>query len=147
MPLKSRSSLSSVSIEDSDNQKPGSVGNNPNLRSSGKEYGRGAGDEKPQSRSGMQMSCQAVSGSEAQTLFSSMSTVPLMLQSTKKQRTMTEGTSNHGPDHSLHQHLQVLVMCDVAYLYLRNRQYSGGARISCLRSWRSETIWLTWSGC
>ncbi|XP_024365405.1 uncharacterized protein [Physcomitrium patens] len=106
MPLKSRSSLSSVSIEDSDNQKPGSVGNNPNLRSSGKEYGRGAGDEKPQSRSGMQMSCQAVSGSEAQTLFSSMSTVPLMLQSTKKQRTMTEGTSNHGPDHSLHQHLQ-----------------------------------------
>lgn len=114
MPLKNRSSPSSVSLEDSD-EKPSSVGNNLQLRSSGQGFGRGFGDDQHPSsaHSGVHMSSQAMTGSDAQALLSAMSPVPLMIQSAKRHMTMMGGSSNHGQDRSVYQqHLQaVQVRC------------------------------------
>jgi hypothetical protein len=118
MPLKNRSSPSSVSLEDSD-EKPSSVGNNLQLRSSGQGFGRGFGDDQNHSpHSGMQMSSQAMTGSDAQALLSAMTPVPLMLPSAKRQMTMMGGSSNHGQDHSVYQqHLEaVQVRCDICFI-------------------------------
>jgi hypothetical protein len=109
VPLKNRSSPSSASLEDSD-EKPSSVGNNLQLRSSGQGFGRGFGDDQhPSAHSGMQMSSQAMAGSDAQALLSAMSPAPLMIQSAKRQMTMMGGSSDHGQDHSVYQqHLQAV---------------------------------------
>ncbi|XP_024378733.1 uncharacterized protein [Physcomitrium patens] len=105
IPLKSRSSPSSVSLEDSD-EKPGSAGNNLHLRSSSQGYGRAPCDDQHSSHSEMQMTSQAMTGSDS--LLSAMSSVPLMLQNAKRQMTMIGGTGNHGHDHSIYQqHLHV----------------------------------------
>ncbi|KAG0576384.1 hypothetical protein KC19_5G075800 [Ceratodon purpureus] len=107
MPLKSRSSPSSVSLEDSD-EKPGSVGNNLQLRSSGQGYGRGLSDDQhPSSHSGM-INSQALTGSDAQALLSAMSTSPLMIHNPKRQMGMMGSNGSHGQDHSVYQHLQAV---------------------------------------
>jgi hypothetical protein len=114
MPLKSRSSPSSVSLDDSD-EKPGSVGNNLQLRSSSQGYGRGLGDDQyPSAHSGM-LGSQALTGSEAGALLSAMSPPTLMIQNPKRQMSMMGGTGSHSQDHSMYnQHLQpVQVRCEV----------------------------------
>jgi hypothetical protein len=113
MPLKSRSSPSSVSLENSD-EKPGSVGNNLQLRSSGQGYGRGLSDDQhPSPHSGM-ISSHTLTGSEAQALISAMSPPHLMIQNPKRQMSMMGGTGSHGQDHSVYQHLQaVQVRCEL----------------------------------
>lgn len=100
-----------MSLEDSD-EKPGSAGNNLHLRSSSQGYGRAPCDDQHSSHSEMQMTSQAMTGSDS--LLSAMSSVPLMLQNAKRQMTMIGGTGNHGHDHSIYQqHLHVQVRCSL----------------------------------
>ena len=106
MPLKSRSSPSSVSLEDSD-EKPGSVGNNLQLRSASHGYGRGLSDDQRPSAHSAVISSQALAGSEAQALLSALSPASgLMIQNSRRQMTMMGGTGSHAQDHSVYQHLQ-----------------------------------------
>lgn len=107
IPLKCRSSPSSVSLEDSD-EKPGPVGNSLHFLSCNQGIRRGPGDDQHLSHSGMQMSSQDMKRSEA--LLSSLSPAPLMLQNAKQQMPLVGGNDNHDQDHSVYQqHLQVHV--------------------------------------
>lgn len=115
--LKKSGSPSSVSLEDSD-EKPGSAGNNLQLRTSGPGFRRGPVDEQRSLHSGMQMSSQPMTGSDAQALLSAMSLSPsLMLPNPQRQLTMMAGTGNHGQDHAaVYQHyLQVLKISVVCF--------------------------------
>nr|CAI91302.1 squamosa promoter binding protein 4 [Physcomitrium patens] len=138
IPLKCRSSPSSVSLEDSD-EKPGPVGNSLHFLSCNQGIRRGPGDDQHLSHSGMQMSSQDMKRSEA--LLSSLSPAPLMLQNAKQQMPLVGGNDNHDQDHSVYQqHLQAISMGQTSGPKLSLSSLGGQLGLSHQAGGRRQTI-------